>query len=109
MRSTKLKNPCGLGGVVTRDQKPARIMVRTKALFFEWWSLFARLVEPGSRREAQTSRPLMMEGVGRVKRTAASVANLQPASVTSLLSWRSAGERDGRSYPRTPPLGPQVA
>ena len=38
------------------------------ALFYNWWSLFVRLISPEARREAQTSRPKMLAGVGRVTR-----------------------------------------
>ncbi len=64
----ELKRQCGWGGFGTRDRKRTRIMVRMNALFHNWWSLFVRLIELGSRREARTSRPLLMDGVGRVTR-----------------------------------------
>ncbi len=58
----ELKNRWAWGGFVTRGLKRTSIMVHLNALFYNWWSLFARLIEPGSRQEAKTSRPLMMEG-----------------------------------------------
>lgn len=64
----ELKNRWGWGGFVTQDLNRTRIMVRLNALFYNWWSLFVRMIEPDSRREARTSRPQMMEGVGRVTR-----------------------------------------
>ena len=63
----ELKNQWGWGGFVTRDLKRTGIMVRLNALFYNWWSLFVRLIEPESRREAKTSRPLLMDGVARVR------------------------------------------
>ncbi len=64
----ELKNQWGWGGFVTQDLNRTRIMVRLNALFYNWWSLFVRMIDPDSRREARTSRPQMMEGVGRVTR-----------------------------------------
>lgn len=64
----ELKNQWGWGGFVTRDLNRPRIMVRLNALFYNWWSLLVRMIDPDSRREARTSRPQMVEGVGRVTR-----------------------------------------
>ena len=62
------KNQRGWGGFVTQDLKRTRIMARRNALFCNWWSLCVRLIAPETRREAQTSRPKMLAGVGRVTR-----------------------------------------
>ena len=64
----EMKNQWGWGGFVTQDLKRTRIMARMNALFYNWWSLFVRLISPEARREAQTSRPTMLAGVGRVTR-----------------------------------------
>ena len=64
----ELKNQWGWDGFVTQDLNRTRIMVRLNALFYNWWSLFVRMIDPESRREARTSRPQMMEGVARVTR-----------------------------------------
>ena len=64
----ELKNQWGWGGLVTRNLKRTRIMVRLNALFYNWWSLFVRLIDLESRLEARTGRPLLMDGVARVKR-----------------------------------------
>ena len=48
---------------MTQDLSRTRIMVRVNALFYNWWSLFVRMIDPESRREARTSRPQMMERV----------------------------------------------
>ena len=63
----EMKNQWAWGGFVTQDLKRTRIMARMNALFY-WWSLFVRLISPEARREAQTSRPMMLAGVGRVTR-----------------------------------------
>ncbi len=48
---------------MTQDLDRTRIMVRLNALFYNWWSLFVRVIDPESRREAKTSRPQMMGAV----------------------------------------------
>ena len=38
---------------------------RMTALVYNWWSLFVRMIEPMTGREAITSRPLLLTGVAR--------------------------------------------
>jgi hypothetical protein len=45
-------------------------MARITALVYDWWSLFVRLIDPTTPREAITSRPLLMDGVARATRHA---------------------------------------
>jgi hypothetical protein len=40
-------------------------MAQHIALIYNWWSLFARLADPSVRREAITSRPLLLHAVAR--------------------------------------------
>ena len=40
-------------------------MARHIALIYNWWSLFVRAAQPTARREAITSRPLLLNAVGR--------------------------------------------
>src|SRR5712675_2387946 len=40
-------------------------MARTVALIFNWWNLFVRLADPDHHREAITSRPLLLQAIGR--------------------------------------------
>ena len=40
------------------------------ALIYKWWSWFARLAHPQARREAITSRPLLLSGVARMTKHA---------------------------------------
>jgi len=61
----ELKNQWGWCGYVTEDLLRCQIAARNIALFFNWWSLFARLVDPSKRREAITSRPLFLGSVAR--------------------------------------------
>jgi hypothetical protein len=61
----ELKNQWGWGGFTTKDLQRCRIISRLVALVYNWWSLYTRLLNPGKRHEAITSRPLMLESVGR--------------------------------------------
>ena len=61
----ELKNQWGWGGFVTKDLLRCQIAARTIALIYNWWSLFVRLADPSKRREAITSRPLLLGAVGR--------------------------------------------
>ena len=40
-------------------------MARCVALVFNWWNLFVRLADPDHPREAITSRPLLLQAIGR--------------------------------------------
>lgn len=66
----ELKNQWGWGGFTTHDLKRCRLMARIVALIFDWWSLFTRLAEPDHRREAITSRPLLLHAIARQTRHA---------------------------------------
>jgi Transposase DDE domain group 1 len=61
----ELKNQWGWGGYVTRDILRSQITARIVALIYNWWSLFTRLADPKKHKEAITSRPLLLYGVGR--------------------------------------------
>ena len=61
----ELKNQWGWGGFTTRDLKRCRLMAGAVALVFNWWNLFVRLADPDRHREAITSRPLLLQAVGR--------------------------------------------
>ena len=61
----ELKNQWGWGGFTTRDLKRCRLMAGCVALVFNWWNLFVRLADPNHHREAITSRPLLLQAVGR--------------------------------------------
>jgi len=64
----KLKNQWGWGGFTTHDIHRCQIMARNTALLYNWWSLFVRLTIPERHAEAITSRPLLLEAVGRQTR-----------------------------------------
>jgi hypothetical protein len=61
----ELKNHWGWGGLTTQDLARTRTMARITALVSDWWSLFVRLIDTTTPREAITSRPLLMDGVAR--------------------------------------------
>jgi hypothetical protein len=66
----ELKNHWGWGGFTTQDIKRCRLMARTTALIYNWWSLFVRLADPDKHSEAITSRPLLLSAIGRQTRHA---------------------------------------
>lgn len=61
----ELKNQWGWGGFTTHDLKRCGLMARSLALVFNWWNLFVRLADPNHHREAITSRPLLLQAIGR--------------------------------------------
>lgn len=60
----ELKNQWGWGGFATKDRHRCQLSARHVALVYNWWSLFALLADPRQRREAITSRPLLLHGIG---------------------------------------------
>ena len=59
----ELKNQWGWGGFVTQDLARCRLAARMVALFYDWWNIFVRLVEPDRHMEAITSRPLLLHAI----------------------------------------------
>jgi Transposase DDE domain group 1 len=66
----ELKNQWGWGGYTTKDLNRCRLMAGFVALFYNWWNLFVRLADPNHHREAITSRPLLLQAIGRQTRHA---------------------------------------
>ena len=62
----ELKNQWGWGGFMTKDLHRCQVAARNVALVYNWWSLFVRCAEPQRPREAITSRPLLLCGIGRL-------------------------------------------
>ena len=62
----ELKNQWGWGGYTTHDLERCDLAARAVALIYNWWSWYVRLANPKARREAITSRPLLLSGVGRL-------------------------------------------
>jgi hypothetical protein len=65
----ELKNQWGWGGYTTRSLAPSRLMANLVALLYNWWHLYARLYDDQHHREAITSRPALLHGVGRLIRS----------------------------------------
>lgn len=65
----EIKNQWGWAGFVTRDLKRCRILARLIALFYNWWNVFTRLAQADRHLEAVTSRPLLLQAVGRLVTT----------------------------------------
>lgn len=61
----ELKNQWGWNGFTTRKLAPTRLTANLVALFYNWWHLYVRLYDAEHHREAITSRPALMQGVGR--------------------------------------------
>ena len=62
----EIKNQWGWGGYVTQDLKRCRIIARIVAIIYNWWNIFTRLAKPDQHMEAVTSRPLLLQAVGRL-------------------------------------------
>ena len=61
----ELKNQWGWSGFTTQDLKRCQIMARLIAQVYNWWSMFVRLAIPDKHAEAITSRPLLLNAVGK--------------------------------------------
>lgn len=66
----ELKNQWGWTGFSTQDLKRSQLMARMVALIFNWWSLYTRIGSGRKHGEAITTRPLLMQGIGRQTRHA---------------------------------------
>ena len=56
----------GWDGYTTHDLERCNLSARAVALIYNWWSWYVRLAHPRARREAITSRPLLLAGVARL-------------------------------------------
>lgn len=65
----EIKNQWGWGGYMTQDLKRCRIMARLIAIVYNWWNIFTRLARPDQHMEAITSRPFLLNAVGRLVKT----------------------------------------
>ena len=61
----ELKNQWGWNGYTTSRLLPCHLMANLIALFYNWWHLYVRFYDEEHHREAITSRPALMQGVGR--------------------------------------------
>ena len=82
----EIKNQWGWTGFTSQEIKRSTLMARHIALIYNWWSLFVRAAHPKARREAITSRPLLLNAVGR-KTASRSLNLLMKCGRTALLHW----------------------
>jgi len=61
----ELKNQWAWTGFTTHDLHRCQLAARAVALVYNWWSLFVRLAIPQERREAITSRPLLLSALAQ--------------------------------------------
>ncbi len=54
---------------MTQDLDRCRVIARVIALVYNWWNIFTRLADPAQHMEAVTSRPLLLNVVGRLVST----------------------------------------
>jgi hypothetical protein len=66
----ELKNQWGWAGFTTQDLDRCQVTARLIAQIYNWWSLYARLVDRERHREAVTTRPELLGGVARQTRNA---------------------------------------
>jgi len=62
----EIKNQWAWSGFMTRDLQRCRVLARLTALVYNWWNIFTRLAQPDRHLEAVTSRPLLLNAVGRL-------------------------------------------
>jgi len=89
----ELKNQWGWGGFVTQDLARCRLAARMIALFYDWWSIFVRLVEPDRHMEAITSRPLLLHAIAtrvrHARQTTITVASSHARALPAAKAFRA--------------------
>jgi len=65
----ELKNQWGWGGYTTRSISASTLAANFIALVYNWWNLYVRFYDAEHHREAVTTRPFLMQGVGRQIKT----------------------------------------
>jgi Transposase DDE domain group 1 len=61
----ELKNQWGWGGYTTQDLHRCSLVACAIGVIYNWWNLYARLVNPDKHMEAITSRPLLLHAVAK--------------------------------------------
>lgn len=64
----EIKNQWGWGGYSTQDMARCALSCQAVALIYNWWSWYVRLAQPKARMEAITSRPKLLNALGRMTR-----------------------------------------
>ncbi len=89
----ELKNQWGWGGFVTQDLARCRLAARLVALFYDWWNIFVRLVEPDRHMEAITSRPLLLHAIAtrvrHARQTTITVASSHARTIPAAKALRA--------------------
>ena len=65
----ELKNQWGWGGYTTQSISASTLAANFIALIYNWWNLYVRFYDAEHHREAVTTRPFLMQGVGRQIKT----------------------------------------
>jgi len=82
---TNSKTNGAFAGYTTQKLAPCRLMANLIALIDNWWHLYARLCDGEHHREAITSRPALLHGVGRL------IAHSGPRTVKVSLQHEKSG------------------
>lgn len=61
----ELFNQWSWGGFVTQDLARCQVWSKMTLLFYNWWSIFVRLLSPDQHIEAITSKPILLNAIGR--------------------------------------------
>ena len=89
----ELKNQWGWGGFVTQDLARCQLAARLVALFYDWWNIFVRLVEPDRHMEAITSRPLLLHAIAtrvrHARQTTITVASSHARAIPAAKALRA--------------------
>src|SRR5271166_5563972 len=89
----ELKNQWGWGGFVTQDLARCQLAARMVALFYDWWNIFVRLVEPDRHMEAITSRPLLLHAIAtrvrHARQTTITVASSHAQAIPAAKAFRA--------------------
>jgi hypothetical protein len=70
-----------------------RSTARLVALFYDWWNIFVRLVEPDRHMEAITSRPLLLHAIAtrvrHARQTTITVASSHAQAIPAAKAFRA--------------------
>lgn len=97
----ELKNHWGWGGFTTQDIARCQLSAQAVALIYNWWSLFVRLANPTQHQEAITSKPLLLQAIGRqtkhANKTTITIAPLH-AKKDKAIQWLNCISRRLKQY-----------
>ena len=77
----------------SRQRRVIILRRRVIALFYDWWSIFVRLVEPDRHMEAITSRPLLLHAIAtrvrHARQTTITVASSHARALPAAKAFRA--------------------